>query len=338
MKPNIDELRLNQSIHECPDRFNQIRVEKTDLDTIGSFFLHKYAGRIDDSCLITCLRSQASPEDLTNPQTLCLECGGSGQTALGNFDHHQEGGPEESATLQTLKTLPKAKLNLNISYLASYIDNIDRLSPEQIREKYQTLEFPTLSDIISGINLKHSRSPETVMKEGERVIRTLINSGLKPTGPISGFNEYAELKKSNDAQIELVRQHTRFIQSHGNTQIGYLQTTFFGAPGIIYEEGRKNFGPDQIIIAVAHNPQFGPEKNENKFTIGLNLSPQQARENNISLKILADQLNNPAIDPSVNPATGTTWGGPPTGTIIGSPKGGSTISLEKVIEIIKKNY
>lgn len=338
MKTNIDVQKFNESIKECPDRFTQVLVEKTDLDTIGSFFMHQLAGRLEDDCAITSLRGQASTEQLNDPQILCIECGGSGEINQGNFDHHAEGGPTESATLQTLRTLPKSKLSLEISFLANYIDNIDRLSPKQIKLKYRNTTFPTLSDIISGINLKHFREPVVALQTGRQVIEKMLSTQQKPTGPITGFEEYARLKKNQDEQIEKVRQNVRFNKTPQGNYVGHLQTTFFGAPKVIYEEGLKNFGSDKIVIAVAHNPNFGPNQNENKFTIGLNLSPDQAKAKHINLKKLSEKLNNPNIDSAVNIESKKTWGGPPTGTVIGSPKGGTNLTMEKLLTEIDRLY
>jgi|GEM_PF-1867388 len=338
MKTNIDVKKFNESIKECPDRFTQVLVEKTDLDTIGSFFMHKLAGRIEDDCAITSLRGQALPEQLNNPQTLCIECGGSGDIDKGNFDHHAEGGPEESATLQTLKTLPKSKLSLEIIHLANYIDSLDRYDQEQIKLKYQNTVFPTLSDIVAGINLKHFREPVVALKTGSQVIENILATGQKPTGPISGFDEFAELKKNNDEQIDLVRKNVKFLKTSRGNYIGHLETKFFGAPNIIYQEGLKKYGTDETIVAVAHNPKFGPENNENKFTIGLNHSPQIAKEKDISLKKLADKLNDPSLDSVVDLEKRKTWGGPPTGTVIGSPKGGTNLNMKQVLSEIEKLY
>jgi len=338
MKKNFDQLKNHEFISECPDKFSQIIVEKTDLDTIGSFFLHQKADRVDANTPIKSVRGQAGPEDLTDQNTLCIECGGSGQTNLGNFDHHDHDGPDISATWQTYLTLKPAQKNYFLEHVCHYIDNIDRLSPQQISQKYPSTCFPSLSDIISGINLKHSRQPEIALKEGAKVIQHLLTKEEMPTGPVSGFEEYAQLKKQNNDQIESVRQNIIFVESQNNTYIGHLETTFFGAPGIIYEEGLKKFGPETTVIAVAHNPNFGPAKNENKFTIGLNLSPEQANMKNISLKKLAEQLNRTANDPSVNLDEGKSWGGPPTGTIIGSPKGGTGLNMSQVLDTILAVY
>ncbi len=74
----------------------RIVVGKIDPDTIGVAFI---LGVCPDE-QIEVIQGQASSADLADPQVICIEVGGSGQTALLNFDHHAEDGPVQSATAQ----------------------------------------------------------------------------------------------------------------------------------------------------------------------------------------------------------------------------------------------
>lgn len=321
---------------ECPDAFNKVVVEKIDLDTVGSFFLHRIAGRVNEGAEIVAKRGQADQVELSDPAVLCIECGGSGDIAGGNFDHHAEG-IEESAVRQTLKTLPKEKLTLELIHLTNLIEEFDLNGGERFFAKYPRPEFPGITDLMAGINLVHARDPKMALLEGEKLLKEIVDQKINPYGQIDGFDKYAAAKKTNDQNIEKVRQEVDFFVSEsGRINIGWLKTEYFGAPQIVYQEGAKKFGKEALVAVVAHNPAFGPNKNENKFTVGLNLTPQEAKEKSLSLKELAEKLN--AIDGAVNLAEQKSWGGPATGTIIGSPKGGSAMTMEEVLEIFKKNY
>lgn len=328
-------IKTNESLKECPSSFGKVIVEKIDLDTIGSFFLHKKTGRVDDQTEIVAKRGQADQNELDNPRILCIECGGSGMIGSGNFDHHNCE-INRSASLQTLKTLPKDKLSLELIHLTNYIDDFDLCGINKFHEKHSKPQFPGLSDIIAGINLVHSRDPKKALLEGNKVLENIVENKIDPFGQINGFEQYAEAKRTNDEAIEKVRANVQFIDSAKGLKIGFLKTEYFGAPTVVYQEGAKKYGQGETIAVIAHNPAFGQAKNENKFTVGLNLSPAEANQKNLKLNDLAKLLND--MDLAVDNYQQKTWGGPATGTIIGSPKGGSALSLEQVLEVFINNY
>jgi len=74
-------------------------------------------GKIDMDCVLTayilgCTKSDtilriddiAGAEELKNPNIICIECGGSGQVHLNNWDHHDTNEYLESACKQALQS------------------------------------------------------------------------------------------------------------------------------------------------------------------------------------------------------------------------------------------
>lgn len=323
---------MNQEILKTPEvekfKYEKVYFQTPDLDTIGALFLKmRIAKEIPEDVPIEILRGDASKEILENPKMLCLEVGGSGEKEKGNYDHHGEGVPEESATLQVFGELSPSQKTPELEKLVNYVNELDTKGPTQLLREKGKPEFPTLSDIIAGIRLKHGREPETILKEGMKVLERILKEKQDPYGTISGFEEYAEVKRKNDLEIEKVVENIKWDKTKGGLNLGFVESEFPGATGAVYEAGRGKFGEDETILAVVFNPKFGPEKNERKFTIGLSLTPEEAKEKNLNLNKIAQKLN--GLEEG--------WGGPASGTILGSPRGGSRLEVEEVLKILKEN-
>lgn len=82
----------------------KVYVGKIDLDVIGCGFLLGVS-RKDE---IIPVKAQAPQKALEDPKVICIECGGSGQTELLNFDHHGPDAPQKSATLQAFEAIEAA--------------------------------------------------------------------------------------------------------------------------------------------------------------------------------------------------------------------------------------
>jgi len=307
-------------------RFQEVYFQQPDLDTIGVFFLHRLARLCAPDVPLRLSRGDVNEDILNNRRILCIEVGGSGQVEKGNFDHHGKGAPQESATLQAFKNLPELQKNPLLESLVNYINELDTLGPSEMVAKRGKPPFPTLSDIIAGVRLKHSQDFVEAMKKGVEVLEKIIETRQDPYGTISGFEEYAEIKRENDRKVEEVKEKIQWARTNEGLIVGAVESTFPGSLGAIYEAGKEKFGKGEVIIGVVLNPAFGPEKMR-KFTIGLSLSPEEAKEEGINLTEAAGKLNEK--EPG--------WGGPPTGTIIGSPRQGTNLSLEEVTKIVKEN-
>jgi len=292
----------------------RILVGKIDLDTAGAAYLLEVT-REDK---VEALRGNATTEDLNNADVVCIEVGGSGQTQLNNWDHHEEGGPEVSATLQAYSTvlyvdmslselggLHKAKAECKQN-LVIYINKIDTEGFRSL-PGYGKVEFPTLSDVFAGMLLTE-RNPVEQLHKGIELLKTVIDSEMDPYGTIGGFDSYAEAKAENNRQMAKAVEEARWDTTTSGLKLGYLETDFFGAPGALYGNGAE--------IVVAFSPHFGPA-GVPKFTIA---------GNGIKVNQVLPALN----------ALESGWGGPATGTILGSPREGSELSFEEVVQIVKK--
>jgi len=62
----------------------KVVIQQADLDTSLTALILGVSP--DDE--VVAVQAKAAPEDLAHRDVLCIECGGSGQTDLNNFDHH----------------------------------------------------------------------------------------------------------------------------------------------------------------------------------------------------------------------------------------------------------
>jgi len=287
-------------------QYKEIYFNQPDLYSIGVLFLHLKAGLCNPDTPLIFSKGDVDPHILNDPKILCIEVGGSGQVELGNFDHHGENAPSSSATLQAYQAL-----KINDSYLeklVSYINELDTLGMVELARQRGYVAFPTLADIIAGIRLKYN-DPIIVMKEGVKVLDEITKNQQDSYGVIDGFTEYAAIKRKNDEEIEKIKTEIQWDITNNGLIFGYLESELPGSLGIIYEEGKKKFGDDKIIIGIVFNPQFGPQKIK-KYTIGLSINPDQVKNLGINLTAINHKLN--LLEDG--------WGGPSTGTITGSPK------------------
>ena len=325
-------------------KYTKVQIGKIDLDTVVAAYLFRVTRKDKVEVLKNC---QAVEENLANPQILCIEVGGSGRIAEGNFDHHNMPivpagvGTIYSACRQAWAVAPchycggryddperlpyiawgpelgtacENGENKRVARAVEYIDCLDTRGPEVLGRR-QTNSFPTLSDIFSGMLLV-VRDPVEQLHCGVEILQEIVEHGLgginpygrMPVEEIPEWRVWAETKSANNRQItEAVK-----LAQHGTTQSGlkmaWLETDFFGAPGALYGVGAQ--------IVVAFSPHFGPNRVP-KFTVA---------GNDIRVDAVLPELN--AREPG--------WGGPATGTIIGSPREGSKMTLSEVVEIVKR--
>ncbi len=314
---------------EIMTKGRRILVEKIDLDTAGTAYLLG----VNREDMVEVLRGGvATAEDLANADVICIEVGGSGQVQFNNWDHHAEGGPFESATLQAYWEIPCPSCGGSRkgidpvteaastgcgwavdgieprcqASLVAYINQVDTKGFRSL-PGYGKVEFPTLSDVFAGMLLTE-RNPVGQLHKGVELLKAVVESGEDPYGTISGFDSYAAIKAENNRQITVAVEEARWDTTRGGLKLAYLETDFFGAPGALYGNGAE--------VVVAYSPHFGPA-GVPKFTVAGN-----------GIKV-------GAVLPALN-ALESGWGGPPTGTILGSPREGSKLSLEEVVRIVKE--
>jgi hypothetical protein len=224
-----------------------------------------------------------------------------------NYDHHEEDGPKNSATLQLWNQL-QGNINVDpyIANCVSYINIIDTKGPKAFENYGKLLESNTfLTDVFSGMCLVE-RKPTHQFLKGILILKTIIEERKEnPFDPISpeGWEKYINAKKENRRQLTKVIKDATTVTTKSGKTLSYLETEFYGAPGALYANGAS--------IVIALNPNF---KGVRKFTIA---------SNNGKINQVLEELAQ--LEKG--------WGGPPTGTIIGSPREGSKLTLKQVVEI-----
>jgi hypothetical protein len=371
----------------------RVLVGKVDLDTIAAAFI---LGVCPDDA-IELAPSQAIAEDLANPEVICIEVGGSGQTERRNFDHHQAGGPQHSATLQAWRFLlkspemvaddlgkrqekaramflrrgeallkgsnkekwffglppehayremPAALLSEtefedkkrydrdfacqdpNIAVpalvcslgfdnwmvaLVKYVDTLEIQGPAYLKSKIGDTPFPTLSGIISGMLLSE-QNPVQQLQQGLLILNLAMHKELNPFGTVPlayfpQFRTFAEIKAKHQQQIQTgVLDLAVWDVTRNGRRFAYVTSSHIGAPGALYHEGAE--------IVVVFNGHFGPNA-IGKFTVA---------------------GNGMRVDPALATlqALESGWGGPAHGTIICSPREGAKLTLEQVVDVIKR--
>jgi len=301
--------------------FTKVVIGKVDLDTVGVAFF----ARVTREHEVVSVRGQATDEDLQNNNVLCIEVGGSGQINLNDWDHHQEGGPVESATWQAAMIFPfpyhydaedeeemqrVARLSKG---LIEYIDQLDCQGPKSFPMYGQPGTY--LSDIFSGMLLV-TRDQIEKLHKGIEILTLVVEKGIDPSGQMPNIPEwqaYVVAKEENNHQLAKAVEDAQWTKTTSGLKLGFLETKFFGAPGALYGHGAD--------VIVAMNPNFRGVK---KFTV--------AGNNGVKVDACKDRLN----ELEANQDSTQTWGGPPTGTILGSPFGGSNLTIHQVVEVVEE--
>jgi len=342
----------------------RVLVGKIDLDTIGTAYLLG----VNREDKIEVIKGEAPPVDLADPKVICIEVGGSGQVHLMNFDHHGEDAPKDCAMRQTFEWFVSSPEGIRLYHeggvgvweddfagmLTGYIETLDVEGPEVLRRELDFLGisleegFPFLSDVITGMMLLE-KDPREQLHKGVEILRILeasddwdsmfhkkytffvdnetnIRGETQPWvkgpypeilpifGPINlevfpEFKPFIAAKLENRKQVSLAIRGAQWGKTAAGLRLGWLETDFIGATGALYGNGAQ--------IVVVYSRHYGPDK-VSKFTIA---------GNGIKVNGVLPELN--AREPG--------WGGPSTGTIIGSPREGSNLSLEEVVEIVRRN-
>jgi hypothetical protein len=155
-------------------------------------------------------------------------------------------------------------------------------------------------------------SPRDQLRRGLELLRTVLRDAIDPFGPMPERTEwqpYRAAKERNQLRRAEVKRAARVFPSCTGQGLGFVETAFIGALGVLYEIG--------CDVAIGLNPAFGAPP-VRKFTIGGN----PARGTRVDH--LAAALN--ALEPG--------WGGPAHGTIIASPRTGSRLDADTVIGVV----
>jgi len=286
----------------------RVVIQKVDLDTALTAFLLG----VSEADEIVVVPERAAPPDLASPDVLCIECGGSGQAELGNFDHHD-----------TAELLPAACVqascfrsgSLAAERLVEYVAALDTDGSQAVRQR--SILPPggrSLSAVFSGM-LMTIVEPRCQLLEGLSLLHKVVQAGIDPFGAMPELPEWEAFYAAKRANGSLLREaFQRIIRftTHSGLQAGYLETAARGALGGLYGCGCR--------IAVASYPLRVPPQGplRRKFTIG---------GKGIRIDAILCALN--SQDPG--------WGGPSHGTIVASPRdGGATLDAQTVIGVVRR--
>jgi hypothetical protein len=236
---------------------------------------------------------------LADPAVLCIEVGGSGQVALGNFDHHDPGRYLLPACRQAM--VSKGVEDERVTRLVDYVCAVDEVSGFE-----KPPVRPTLSDIFSGM-LFVAKDPSAQFFKGVEILGRVLVNGVDPFGPMPDLPEWQEYRDAKEKQ-SLTRAEAlngvSYFQTRSGRKAGYLKSEVIGGAGGIFHRG--------CDIAVLYNPCYGNPPRR-KFTIaGKGIAVTEALQ----------ALN--ALEPG--------WGG--RQYIIGSPWGGTLLVANKVMEVV----
>jgi hypothetical protein len=279
---------------------------KPDLDTC----LTALVLNINEHDTIECVQDCASPDDLADPSVCCIECGGSGQVDLYNFDHHDP----------SLSLPPACRQAFDLHHghtpalvrLVDYVCSVDDPLPESTR-----IPFPSLSSVFSGMLMTTPGLGEQ-FRAGVALLKLALDEGYDPFLTMPDRLEWQACIAAKSENARMVAEvcgsdSIQFFITASGLKAGFLslEKKFAGlivGPGILYDHG--------CDIAIVYSPAFGHPP-VRKFTIA-SLNRQVSH----LLPHIAHLESN--------------WGG--RERIIGSPRNkGSALSENTIMEMVR-NY
>jgi len=278
--------------------FKETVICKPDLDTcLTGYILH---GR--EPGKITVVDGNASQQQLHDSKILCIECGESGNTTSGNFDHHDPSLKLPPACYQAWLVNGSKPI---FEILVRYVCKID------LAEKIVgNVSFPSLSQCFSGMLLT-VRSRVDQYREGLSILDTVLDKKIDPFATMPNLKQwhvYLQNKLKNNKLVEEAISRAQFVLSNTGAKIGYFESNAIGGLQRLYSHGCE--------IVIACNPAHGDQA-DRKFTISSQTLPVEQ---------IIPCLNKE--DPG--------WGG--RDRIIGSPYTGSRLTLEQVVFYVQQAF
>lgn len=270
---------------------------KPDMDTVLTALI---LGWQRGDALI-CVPCQAPSWALSDPRRRCIECGGSGQAHLGNYDHH---GPSAlpPACLQAFHAMRYR--NPVLRQLAQYVAAVDTGNAQPLR----TQAGFTLSNIFSGLRLTHKTEREQ-FRAGIALFEKVLELKINPWGSMPALAEWTRYREAkNHARADLCACGSRVVCFTTNTGLtgGFLECKLPGVHGFLRSLGCR--------VSVAAGLQ----------SHGVRLVTIAGVD--LALNGLSRALN--AVEPG--------WSGQAAAYIIGSPRAGTRIAASDLIDIIRK--
>ena len=275
---------------------------KPDLDTVATaaILLDKLPQEV---CALT---DNASADLLNDPEVLCIECGGSGDTDHSNFDHHINDIDLPCAAEQAWKhTGADSDYEDFIRFVAEV--DLGLLNPQKNSDADP--DSVPFSFVFSGM-LLIEKDPYTRMRHGFKLVKKALNT-LPSFDPYkinrfdSRFQKY--IKAKINAQ-KILFNESRSIKyfSINSFVCMYLSTVVPGVHGLL-----RTMGAD---LSIAHNPE------SNFYSVSVRSGLEYL------MPAVMNRLN--ASDPG--------WGGHPERGIIGSPRKGTVLNRDSIINHIQE--
>jgi hypothetical protein len=288
--------------------FHTVCFRKPDLDTLVSAWL---AGVNPGRHKIIPLTGNASAEMLNDPATLCLECGGSGQVNLANFDHHGPGEALPTAAEQAFTFFaPRDAVNRyafsrDLTYYTAWVDSAGERGLEPPKAEV------TLSGLLSAQIATANSTLESFM-QGLTLIAECAASGLPPWDLEAGLSRYPRWQTLAAQKARLRRELSDCAAQVCplDNRLGpglSLRCSLPGVHGLLRDMGGK------VRLALCPGTTL-------RCTISVD------GENKSWLQKLLLRIGD--LEQG--------WGGPANGCIIGSPFAGSHLS-EREIRVLISN-
>lgn len=279
---------------------HSVIIRQVDLDTATTALV---LGVTEDDQIVAAPNG-ADARALADPRITCIEAGGSGQTHLRNFDHHDTALPLPPACAQALACVGGASPDLE--RLVRYAASVDLGTPLPRRA-----EFPSLSAVFSGLRLT-IREPHEQLIAGLGLLRTVLAQAIDPfdTMPeLPQWRPFVAARRDETAGLAEDLSNAVLFTTRSGAKAGFVESRHFGALGGLYRMG--------CTIAIACHPDFGPERIR-KITIG---GPADG------LAALLPRLN------ELSPG----WGGPCHGGVIASSMSSDAPVAHSVCSLIQRH-
>ena len=275
--------------------------QKPDLDTVLTAWILGF--RPEDKLI---LASNANNREMLSDQSIiCIECGGSGQVDMGNFDHHDMRFKLPCACVQAYSW--KGISDLVLYRLVKYVQAVD----EGIRHCHlgRSVSDIHFSGIYSGMLLTHSNSLFSQFYRGIDLFQFAYQNRIDPWNPQSNIPEwenYIQAKKKQYRQLKRYASHAIVLKTISGIRFGYLKAPIPGIHALLRRLGCK--------ISIAQ----GLNQYNNRYYTSIS-------SHNLNMTVLLPAL--------LKKERG--WGGPDHGRIISSPKSGTTLSEKDIINMVR---
>ena len=295
--------------------FHSVYFRKPDMDTLLAAAL---AG-VSLQNTIICVTGDAPSAALNNPEALCLECGGSGQPFLLNFDHHGTAMPLPPACMQVwnmvYKSINDSTDQKYLAELVSYVSFLDTAGQFGCKPFAENTSI-NLSSLISGI-LLISQDRITSFQVALSALQTIIGER------VVSWNMYEALQRHPEWQVYFSEKQRmeRQLKQRAGAIVPFETSMGQGLALLAQECGVHGFlrGLGATVSLASKSLESGIGQRYMHSISVSDISQEWLREKR-------DLLN--AVEGG--------WGGPSGGTIIASAFEGSFLSQQEVICILKR--